>query len=96
MTKLNDQRALNAILRQDLGTFIAKVFRTVSPGDRYLPNWHINAIVHELLQVHEGHNRRLIVSSRPGRSNRSARLWLTPPGRSGTIQQSVCLRLIFT
>jgi predicted phage terminase large subunit-like protein len=65
MTELNDQRALNAILRQDLGTFIAKVFRTVSPGDRYLPNWHIDAIVHELLQVHEGHNRRLIVTQPP-------------------------------
>ena len=52
-------------MRQDLGTFIAKVFQTVSPGDRYLHNWHIDAIVHELMQVHAGENRRLIVTQPP-------------------------------
>jgi hypothetical protein len=55
------QTLLSAALRQDLGTFIAKVFQTVSPGDRYLHNWHIDAIVHQLMQIHGGENRRLIV-----------------------------------
>lgn len=59
------QALLRAALRQDLGTFIAKVFQTVSPGDRYLHNWHIDAIVHELMQVHRGKNRRLIVTQPP-------------------------------
>ena len=56
---------LNAALRRDLGTFIAKAFQTVSPGDRYLHNWHIDAIVHELMQIHRGENRRLIVTQPP-------------------------------
>ena len=59
------QILLSAALRQDLGTFIAKVFQTVSPGDRYLHNWHIDAIVHELMEVHRGENRRLIVTQPP-------------------------------
>ena len=59
------QAFLNAALRRDLGTFIAKVFQTVSPGDRYLHNWHIDAIVHELMQIHGGENRRLIVTQPP-------------------------------
>ena len=38
-------RLLAAILREDLGSFIRKVFATVSPGTRYHHNWHIEAIV---------------------------------------------------
>jgi predicted phage terminase large subunit-like protein len=60
-----NQAVLDAVLRKDLGTFVAKVFQTVSPGDRYLHNWHIDAIVHELMQVHHGQSRRLIVTQPP-------------------------------
>ena len=65
MAGLNDQRVLGAILRQDLGAFIAKVFQTVSPGDPYLHNWHIDAVIHALMQVHAGANRRLIITQPP-------------------------------
>ena len=58
MTRLpiepDDQLILRAVLRQDLGAFIAKVFQTVSPGDHYLTNWHIDAVIHQLMQVHQG------------------------------------------
>ena len=40
-------------MRQDLGTFTVRVFQTICPGDRYLHNWHIDAIAYALLQVHE-------------------------------------------
>ena len=52
-------------MRQDLGTFTAKVFSTVSPGDNYLHNWHIDAVSHALMQIHHGKNRRLIVTQPP-------------------------------
>ena len=65
MTGVSDQALLAAILRQDLGTFVVKVFQTVSPGDLYLHNWHIDAIIYALLQVHDGDNRRLIVTQPP-------------------------------
>ena len=62
---LSDRDILAAALRQDLGTFIAKVFATVSPGDNYLHNWHIDAVVHALMQIHHGKNRRLIITQPP-------------------------------
>ena len=61
----SDLEILNAILRQDPGTFVAKVFQTVSPGDNYCHNWHIDAIVFELMLVHQGESRRLIITQPP-------------------------------
>lgn len=61
----DSQALLQAALRQDLGTFTAKVFQTVSPGDEYLHNWHIDAVVYNLMQIHAGYNRRLIVTQPP-------------------------------
>jgi predicted phage terminase large subunit-like protein len=65
MIELNDQRYLEAALREDFGTFIAKVFSTVSPGDIYRHNWHVDAIAHELLRVHRGELDRLIMNQPP-------------------------------
>ena len=60
-----NQALIDAALRQDLGLFVVKVFQTLSPGDAYLHNWHIDAIVHELLEIRQGRNRRLIVNQPP-------------------------------
>jgi predicted phage terminase large subunit-like protein len=60
-----DKAILNAALRQDLGTFIAKVFQTVSPGDEYRPGWHIDAIAYLISLVHSGAERRVIVTQPP-------------------------------
>jgi predicted phage terminase large subunit-like protein len=54
-----------ALLRQDLGVFVAQVFGTVSPGDPYLHNWHIDAIVHQLLRIDDEELRRLIITQPP-------------------------------
>jgi predicted phage terminase large subunit-like protein len=62
---LSDQKILRGALREDLGTFTAQVFFTVSPGDDYLHNWHIDAVNHELMQIHQGKNRRLIITQPP-------------------------------
>ncbi len=59
------ERALAALLRKDLRYFIQKVFGTVSPGERYMHNWHIDAIVYRLMLVHSGRNRRLLINQPP-------------------------------
>src|SRR5262249_3937897 len=56
---------LKAALRQDLGIFTAKVFQTISPGDQYLHNWHIDAIIYNLIQIDAGYERRLIITQPP-------------------------------
>lgn len=53
------------LLRSDLGFFLERVFATVSPADRFLPNWHIDAIVHHLGLVISGKIKRLIITIPP-------------------------------
>lgn len=60
-----DQDVLSAILRTDLVAFTHKSFHTLNPGVAYESNWHIEAIVYELMQVYSGSNRRLIINVPP-------------------------------
>jgi hypothetical protein len=66
-----------AILGTDLYSFVQASFPIVSGGGRFLPNWHIEAICHELSQVIDGRTRRLIVT--------------VPPCSLQSICASVCL-----
>jgi predicted phage terminase large subunit-like protein len=63
--EITDQKIVQAAMRQDLGAFTVKVFSTVSPGDDYRHNWHIDGVIHELLRIHQGKNRRLIITQPP-------------------------------
>jgi hypothetical protein len=56
---------LDAVLRRDLVAFVRKAFGTVSPGVPFLPNWHIEAICHELAKVVSGETNRLIITMPP-------------------------------
>ncbi len=58
-------RTLQAVLRTELPFFIRKVFATVSPGEVYLHNWHVDAIVRQLIQVHQGQTPRLLINQPP-------------------------------
>ena len=62
---MNNQQLLHAILRTDFKSFVRKVFTEVSAGDDYLDNWHIDVICHEILDMIEGKNSRLIVNVPP-------------------------------
>jgi predicted phage terminase large subunit-like protein len=65
MTRLSERDVLDALLRQDFASFVAKVFGTVSPGVDYLPNWHIRAIAHLLEGAARGEIRRLLITMPP-------------------------------
>ena len=58
-------RLLQALLRRNLRYFIEKVFATVSPGETYLHNWHIDAVAHQLTRVHAGECLRLLINQPP-------------------------------
>ena len=60
-----DQLTLAALLRTDLTAFVHKVFTTVSPGDVYRENWHIEAITYELGRCLDGDNTRLLITQPP-------------------------------
>ena len=52
-------------MRHDLATFTHRCFQTVTPGERFAPNWHLQAIAHRLDQVRRGRLRRLIIAMPP-------------------------------
>src|SRR4051794_41468905 len=56
---------LRAILRTDLPSFTREAFGTVSPGERFQPNWHIDAITYQLEQVMAGRTRPPIINQPP-------------------------------
>jgi predicted phage terminase large subunit-like protein len=58
-------RVLQAVLRSDLPSFIRKVFATVTVGEPYFHNWHIDAIAHQLERIDCGEIRRLLINQPP-------------------------------
>lgn len=55
----------DALRRRDFGAFLARVFETVSPGDEFVPNWHLDAIAWELQQIEGGNSLRLLTTMPP-------------------------------
>lgn len=62
---MNHHHVLAALLRSNLSSFVWKCFLTISPGTGYLQNWHIEAIVHQLMRVHHGEISRLLINQPP-------------------------------
>jgi predicted phage terminase large subunit-like protein len=58
-------RAFRAVLHHDLPTFVRKVFVTLEPGRAFDPNWHLEAIAHQLERVRRGEIKRLIINMPP-------------------------------
>jgi predicted phage terminase large subunit-like protein len=61
----NDQRLLDALLRQDFHSFLVKAFHTLNPGEPFLGNWHLHALCWHLEQVRRGKIRRLRIEVPP-------------------------------
>jgi len=62
---VEDARLLQAVLRNDYRAFLEKVFTTLTPGQRYVDSWHIDAIAWHLERVRRGESRRLIINMPP-------------------------------
>ena len=63
--KSPDRVLLEAVLRSNLTAFTQRCFQTVVPGQKFLSNWHIEAITHQLERVRRGETRRLIITLPP-------------------------------
>lgn len=56
---------VDALLQTFFPAFLAKVFETVSPGDEFAANWHLDAIAWELSRIEAGDSKRLLVTMPP-------------------------------
>ncbi len=65
MTVTNKASLLNALLRQRFDVFTERVFRELHPGIAYQPNWHVEAIEHQLTRCMNGEITRLIITMPP-------------------------------
>ncbi len=63
--KNKEREVFDALLRSDLTAFTQRCFQTLVPGQSYRPNWHIEAIAHELERCEKGEIRRLIITLPP-------------------------------
>ena len=62
---VDEARLFDAVLRQDLASFTAKVFQTADPVARYLDNWHVHLICEHLAACARGEITRLIINLPP-------------------------------
>lgn len=60
-----ERAALNALLRCDFESFVAKSFQEVTPAQTFLRNWHHAALAWHLEQCRLGKCRRLIITLPP-------------------------------
>jgi len=65
MAMNSDARKFEALLRADFRPFLEKVFTTLSPGQVFVPTWHLEAIAWQLERVRRGEIRRLIINLPP-------------------------------
>ncbi len=65
MHRSSAERLAAAILATDLYSFVQASFPVISGGQRLLPNWHIEAMAHSLMEVFEGRTQRLIITVPP-------------------------------
>src|SRR6185437_12783179 len=59
------RKYLDSVLATDFSAFLMKVFQTVSPGDEFRSNWHIEAMTWAADCVIEGKITRLITTVPP-------------------------------
>ena len=65
LTPAARRRYLDTMLGQDFSAFVMKVFETVSPGDEFRPNWHIEGMTYAAELVIDGEIKRLITTVPP-------------------------------
>ena len=61
----DERKVLYAVLRSDFKSFCLKVFQEVSPGTKYLDNWHIDVICDRIECLRNGGQNRLIINLPP-------------------------------
>ena len=66
-----DRQIVDAVYRSHFGAFVCAAFKAVNPGQRLIPNWHIDAVCFRIQQMTEGGCRKRLVLNLPPRSLKS-------------------------
>src|SRR5712671_349714 len=66
-----DRDLADALYRTHFGAFTYRAFEALNPGQRLIPNWHIDAICYHVQQMVTGEARRRLVLNLPPRTLKS-------------------------
>jgi predicted phage terminase large subunit-like protein len=66
-----DRELADAIYRTDFGAFTYRAFQALNPGQRLIPNWHIETICDQIQQMVLGEARKRLVLNLPPRTLKS-------------------------
>jgi predicted phage terminase large subunit-like protein len=61
----------DAVYRNDFGAFACEAFKALNPGQRLIPNWHIDAICYHVQQIVIGEARNRLILNLPPRTLKS-------------------------
>ena len=60
-----DRDLANALYRTNFGAFTYRAFEAINPGQRLIPNWHIDVICYHLQLMVNGEARKRLVINKP-------------------------------
>jgi predicted phage terminase large subunit-like protein len=63
-----DRQVLNALYRSSFSAFCYRAFEFLNPGQRLIPNWHIDAVGHTIEQMVLGESDKRLVLNQPPRT----------------------------
>ena len=64
MSVMNESIITTAV-RVEFFAFFVKCFQSLNPGKELSPNWHIDAVIYQLMRCQKGQNNRLIINLPP-------------------------------
>lgn len=65
MNNTQKRKLLTKAVRENFLVFLHRVFLEIDNSQAFVPNWHLEVIADRLLSVHEGKQRRLIITQPP-------------------------------
>src|SRR5260370_5225847 len=86
-----DRDLADAVYRTHFGAFVYRAFEALNPGQRLIPNWHIDCICYQVQQMVAGEARKRLILNLPPRTLKSFIVsealpaWLLGPGPSTPI-----------
>ena len=89
-----DRKVMDAMYRMHFAAFVHRAFEELNPGQRLVPNWHVDAICYQIQQMVTGDARRRLVLNLPPRSLKSVIVSVALPawllGRDPTTRIICC------
>ena len=67
----NDRDLADVFYRNDFGAFTYEAFKALNPGQRLIPNWHIDAICYQIQQMVMGEAKKRLILNLPPRTLKS-------------------------